>query len=97
MSVDSHLVTSSDICRTPKYKLGGLLTIDELATALRVAPRTVRDWIAQRKIPFTRVHRRIYVATGIVEQMLRRNSVAAAPPSVAPIGQGGTTNGELKT
>ena len=35
-----------------------LITIEELAVSLGVAPKTVRNWVALRKIPFVRLGRR---------------------------------------
>lgn len=75
-----------------KYKLDGLLTIPELAESLRVKKRTVRDWIEKRRIPFTKFGRRVYIAVGVVEDVLRRNAVSAAPHAQTPtlVEQGGS-------
>jgi len=35
-----------------------LLTVEELAESLRVAPQTIRNWVAARSIPFVRVGRK---------------------------------------
>lgn len=59
----------------PGYKLGELLTIPEVAQRLKVRPRTVREWIAKRRIPFTKFQRRVYFDSGVVEEMLRGNAV----------------------
>ena len=59
----------------PGYKLGELLTIPEVALRLKVRPRTVREWIAKRRIPFTKFQRRVYFDAGVVEEMLRGNAV----------------------
>ena len=35
-----------------------LITTEELATIFRVAPQTIRNWIARGKIPFIQIGRR---------------------------------------
>ena len=54
-----------------------LLTVKSLAAKLDVSLKTVRSWIYLRKIPFTKVGRRVYFAVDVVEQLLSRNAVAA--------------------
>lgn len=79
----------------PSYRLGNLLTLQELAKALKVRLRTAREWIYQRRIPFTRLGRRIYVDAGVVERLLAQNAVPALPakrpPNSKPNGQGGAS------
>lgn len=77
----------------PQYKLGDLLTIPELAETLRIKVRTVREWVARRTIPFTRLKRRIYFDAGVVEGILRGNAVLPFPSSPEPCGQGGQEQG----
>lgn len=62
---------------TLRFKLGELLTVDDLAEQLKVSLKTVRSWIYLRKIPFTKIGRRVYFSVGVVEDMLRRNAVPA--------------------
>ncbi len=57
-----------------KYKLNRILTISQSADALRTPELTVRDWVYRRTIPFTRLHRRIYFSTDVVEGLLQANS-----------------------
>ena len=76
-----------------QYKLNELLTIPELAEKLRVKDRTVREWVAQRTIPFTRLKHRIYFDAGVVEGLLRGNEVLPAPSNLEPCGQGGQETG----
>jgi excisionase family DNA binding protein len=82
---------------TTVYTLDGLLTVPEVAARLKVKVRTVRDWVYKRRIPFTRFQRRIYIAAGVVEELLTRNAVAALPgnssPGLTPTGQGGAGKG----
>ncbi|MBE7465520.1 MAG: helix-turn-helix domain-containing protein [Planctomycetes bacterium] len=77
---------------TEELELADLRTVDELATTLRVSVKTVRNWIYTRRIPFTRLGRRIYIPLGVVEGMLRRNAVPALnpfQPSPSALGAGG--------
>jgi excisionase family DNA binding protein len=62
---------------TLRFKLGELLTVDDLAEQLKVSLKTVRSWIYLRKIPFTKIGRRVYFSVGVVEEILRRNAVPA--------------------
>lgn len=62
------------------YKLDNLLTIEQAAAKLHVSPRTVRSWRYQRKIPFTRLGRRLYVSADIVEGLLDVNAIPALTP-----------------
>jgi excisionase family DNA binding protein len=61
------------------YKLDGLLGAEEVATKLKISLKTVRIWVYLRKIPFTKLGRRVYFAVGVVEDLLRRNAVPAIP------------------
>jgi excisionase family DNA binding protein len=82
------------------YSLGDLMTIEQTAEKLHVAVRTVRDWRYKRKIPFTRVGRRLYVGKGVVEGLLAANEIPAlpssGPPGSMPVGQGGAEKGKSK-
>jgi excisionase family DNA binding protein len=73
-----------------RYSLNDLLTLQEMATKLRVSLRTVRDWIYKRKIPFTRLGHRLYVSVGVVETLLNANAVGAlaeSHPILSPSGK----------
>ncbi len=75
---------------TLRFKLGELLTVDDLAEQLKVSLKTVRSWIYLRKIPFTKIGRRVYFSVGVVEEILRRNAVPALSgqgrPDMCPAG-----------
>ena len=60
-----------------RFSLDQLLTVEQLAQRLRVSISTVRDWIARRKVPFTRFQRRIYFHAGVIEMLLQRSQVPA--------------------
>lgn len=75
------------------YSISRLLTVETLAEKLNVSKRTVRSWIYQRMIPFTRLHRRIYFDVGVVERLLNQNAVEPFAPHRVPVGQGGGNEG----
>ena len=80
-----------------KCHLDGMLTVQELSAKLKISVRTVREWTQRRKIPFTRIHRRLYFDAGVVEKMLQRNAVeavAATPVRRSREAQGGAEKGE---
>jgi excisionase family DNA binding protein len=87
------------------YKFDGVLGAEEVAAKLKITLKTVRSWVYLRKIPFTKLGRRVYFAVGVVEEMLRRNAVPAIPTqqrvsmgSDGPVPNnaenGGATNGK---
>lgn len=43
-----------------KLKRPQFLNVKELADMLRTKPRTIYDWVSQRKIPFRKVDERIF-------------------------------------
>lgn len=75
------------------YSLDDLLTLDQAAQKLHVSRKTIRNWRYERRIPFTRIGRRIYVSAGVVEGILNANAIPAladhVPPVPKPTGQGG--------
>ena len=81
------------------FNLNGLLTVEELAAKLRVSLKTVRSWMYFRKIPYTKLGRRVYFSTDVVEELLSRNAVAALRGSSSPVsrptGQGGAQTLEV--
>ena len=87
------------------YRLDELLRVEDLAAKLRISVKTVRSWIYLRKIPFTKIGRRVYFAAGVVEQALHRNAVpatgqqrasmdSAAEPIPTHAEKGGAGNGK---
>lgn len=49
-----------------------LLTVEELADALRRAPKTIRNWVAKRQIPFVMLGRRVLFRRKSIETWLER-------------------------
>ena len=84
-----------------RFSLNGLLTVEELASKLKVSLKTVRSWMYLRKIPFTKFGRRVYFSLDVVEELLSRNAVAAIrsgrSPDSKPTGQGGAQTQEATT
>ena len=56
-----------------------LLNVNETAAALRLKPSTIRAWILQRRIPFVRLGRRVFIRRQDCELLIVSNIVA---PSV---------------
>ena len=83
---------------TRSYSINSLLTLEQAAAKLHVSVRTIRDWKYKRRIPWTRLGRRIYVDAGVVEELLARNAVtvlaSSRSPGSKPIGQGGAVEGK---
>ncbi len=52
-----------------------LITIDELAAELGIAPKTIRNWVALRKIPFIRLGRRTLFRQGSLKEWLDRKEI----------------------
>lgn len=45
-------------CKKPSALFfGNLITVEELAVVFRLAPRTIRNWIVLRKIPYVKIGR----------------------------------------
>lgn len=65
------MVTTREGAATPPSPLFEkgieLFSVEQLAEALGIAPKAIRNWVAMRKIPFVRIGRRT---------MFRRESVS---------------------
>lgn len=84
----------STVC-APAGDFNELMTIEEVAKYFKVAVRTVRDWRYKRRLPFTRIARRLYVPVGAVEALLKQNTLGVLRRSQdrKPTGQGGEQKG----
>jgi len=54
-----------------------LLNTREFAEALGLSPKTVRQWVWRRKVPFVRVGRAVRFRSETVTEIIDRGSVAA--------------------
>lgn len=50
----------------------GVITVEELAVIFRLAPRTIRKWIAYGKIPHVRIGRRYFFQKRSLEKWLNQ-------------------------
>lgn len=50
----------------------GLISVEELASELGLAPKTVRNHVARRSIPFVRIGRRTMFRLASIEAWLER-------------------------
>ena len=54
---------------------GRLLTIKEVAERLTLKPKTVRNWLSLRKLPYVEIARFTRVPEDAIEQYLAANTV----------------------
>ena len=52
--------------------IDNLITIEELAVILRLAPQTIRNWMALGKIPYVRIGRRSFFQQRSLQKWLNR-------------------------
>lgn len=57
-----------------------LLTTEEFAVALGLSPKTVRQWVWMRRVPFIRVGRAIRFRPETVNEIIDRGTVPALEP-----------------
>ncbi len=48
----------------------GLITVEDLARALGLASKTIRNWVAARKIPFVMIGRKTFFRLASIEAWL---------------------------
>ncbi|MCZ0931717.1 MAG: helix-turn-helix domain-containing protein [Oligoflexia bacterium] len=49
-----------------------LITVEELAVIFRLAPQTIRNWVAQGKLPYVKIGKRNWFLKGSVQEWLNR-------------------------
>ena len=49
-----------------------LITVEELAVIFRLAPQTIRNWVAQGKLPYVKIDKRNWFLKGSVQEWLNR-------------------------
>ncbi|MDE0518673.1 MAG: helix-turn-helix domain-containing protein [Bdellovibrionales bacterium] len=49
-----------------------LITVEELAVIFRLAPQTIRNWVAQRKLPYVKIGKRNWFLRGSMQEWLNR-------------------------
>lgn len=55
--------------------MNNLMTIEEAADYIRMKPKTVRNWVGLRKIPFIKLGRNVRFDMKVLEKWLQRKSV----------------------
>jgi excisionase family DNA binding protein len=53
----------------------GLMTVEDLAGILGRAPKTIRNWVARREIPFVMIGRKTFFRLKSIEAWLSRKEV----------------------
>jgi excisionase family DNA binding protein len=54
-----------------------LLRVDDAAMALGLSPKTIRDWIAQRRLSFVRLGRAVRVSESEIQRLIEIGTVPA--------------------
>ena len=49
-----------------------LITVEELAVIFRLAPQTIRNWVAQGKLPYVKIGKRHWFLKRSVQEWLHR-------------------------
>ena len=49
-----------------------LITVEELAVIFKLAPQTIRNWVAQGKLPYVKIGKRHWFLKGSVQEWLHR-------------------------
>ena len=49
-----------------------LITVEELAVVFRLAPQTIRNWVALGKLPYVKIGKRNMFLTGSLQEWLNR-------------------------
>ena len=49
-----------------------LITVEELAVVFGLAPQTIRNWVALRKLPYVKIGKRNMFLTGSLQEWLNR-------------------------
>lgn len=56
-----------------RYSLDDLLTVTQVAEKLGVSIKTIYDWTHKRRIPYTKLGRRVYFSRTAIEDKLTEN------------------------
>ena len=79
MSLNCYSVTWSGSSQSLSGgKMSKLLTVAEFAEAVGMSPKTIRQWVWMRRVPYVRVGARaIRFQPATVEEILKRGTVPA--------------------
>ena len=58
--------------RAPGMLFDNLLTVEELAVIFGLAPQTIRNWVAQGKLPRVKLGKRNWFLTGSLQEWLNK-------------------------
>lgn len=61
----------------PAAKRRALLTIPAAAELLGLSPRTIEDWISQRKISYLKIGRAVRIDPAEIERILAESTIPA--------------------
>jgi excisionase family DNA binding protein len=63
----SHRFGSSEL-----FENLGLLTVEDLAGSLGRSPKTIRNWVARRELPFVSIKGRTFFRRASIQEWLER-------------------------
>ena len=52
-----------------------LITVEELAVVFGLAPQTIRNWVAQKKLPYVKIGKRNMFLVGSLQKWLDRKEI----------------------
>lgn len=55
-----------------------LLTVDDVAEIMNLQPKTIRDWVSRRSIPFVRVGHNVRFRPDAVDKLIANSEVHPA-------------------
>ena len=70
--IDSSTLESNCDVDTQDLLFDNLITVEELAVIFRLAPQTIRNWVAQGKLPYIKLGKRHWFLSGSVQEWLNR-------------------------
>jgi excisionase family DNA binding protein len=81
MSLHSDIVTANDGSQSLSGgKMAKLLNVAEFAEAIGLSPKTIRQWVWMRRVPYVRVGRAIRFRPETVNEILDRGTIPALEP-----------------
>ena len=73
VSEEPEVRTASDEDSEEALLFDNLITVEELAVIFGLAPQTIRNWVAQGKLPYVKVGRRnLFLARSVQEWINRK-------------------------
>ena len=68
----SEVETSSENLPDKEKLFDNLISVEELAVIFRLAPQTIRNWVAQSKLPYVKIGKRNMFLMRSVQEWINR-------------------------